>query len=197
MAHKTITILFLTLAVACSSGEGVEPTRVAAAAEAQPTGGEKSEAGGSLEPASDAVGIPNERTPADGLLTGGQVTQEQMTRLAEMGYTTFINLRPAGEDGTGWEEEFAAGQGVTFTRIPVASSSDLNRENVELLSTALAEGTGKAVVYCKSGNRVGALLALKAFWIDGVGAEEAMAFGREAGVTRLEPAVQKIIAAQE
>ena len=86
---------------------------------------------------------------------------------------------------------------MTFTRIPVASSSDLNRENVELLSTALAEGAGKAVVYCKSGNRVGALLALKAFWIDGVGAEEAMAFGREAGVTRLEPAVQKIIAAQE
>jgi len=86
---------------------------------------------------------------------------------------------------------------LSFVRIPVASASDLNRDNAGILDAALTGGTGKAVVYCKSGNRVGALLALKAFWIDGVGAEEAMAFGRQAGVTGLEPAVEKIMTAQE
>jgi uncharacterized protein (TIGR01244 family) len=143
------------------------------------------------------VGIPNERMPAAGLLTGGQVSQEQMTQLVEMGYTTFVNLRSSGEDGTGWEEEFADGLDLTFVRIPVASTDDLNPKNVDLLDSALSTGDGKAVVYCKSGNRVGALLALRAHWVDGLDAEAALALGRASGMTGLEPAVQKMLTAGE
>ena len=72
--------------------------------------------------------------PAEGLLTAGQITPEQMTALAAEGYKTFINLRVADENGTGWEEEFAAEAGVRFERIPVASDDDLSRENVDLLA---------------------------------------------------------------
>ena len=79
----------------------------------------------------------------------------------------------------------------------MGSPDDLTRENARILADTLAAADGKSVVYCKSGNRVGALLALKAHWIDEDGAEEALAFGRAAGLTRMEPVVQKILAEQE
>ena len=110
------------------------------------------------------VKISYGRVPAEGLLTAGQITPEQMTALAAEGYKTFVNLRVADENGTGWEEEFAAEAGVRFERIPVAGDDDLSRENVDLLTRIMAEGSeeGSVVVYCASSNRVGALLALKA-----------------------------------
>ncbi|MFQ5669091.1 MAG: PQQ-binding-like beta-propeller repeat protein [Acidobacteriota bacterium] len=143
----------------------------------------------------DGLNITNMRRPAADLLTGGQLTREQMAALAGMGYTTFVNLRPAIEEGTAWEEEYADRTGLHFLRIPVSGAADLNRENVELLARTLAQARtrGKAAVYCKSGNRAGALLALKAYWMDGMGAEEALQLGQKAGLTRLEPAVKKIL----
>jgi uncharacterized protein (TIGR01244 family) len=202
MSRNLFTLLILASAVACASGEGVDPTPVALAAEAQPAtqtrpAAQTQPAAGAPAGASHVVGLPNERMPAAGLLTGGQVTREQMTELAEMGYSTFVSLRPVSEEGAGWEEEFAASQGMTLVRIPVGSAEDLTRENARILADTLAEADGKAVVYCKSGNRVGALLALKAHWIDEESAEEALAFGRDAGLTRMEPVVQKILAEQE
>ena len=45
-------------------------------------------------------------------------------------------------------------------------------------------------MHCASGNRVGALMALRASQ-NGASAEEAMAAGKAAGLTRLEPVVAK------
>jgi len=190
-------LLCLFAATACGSGEGVAMSPPAASAAGEPAG--ENAAGGPEGAAASPLemAIPNVRMPAEGLVTGGQLTREQITDLADLGYTTFVSLRPAAEDGTGWEEEFAAEHGITFLRIPVASREDLNGANAELLAGALAESDGGAVVYCKSGNRVGALLALKAHWVDGMDGEAALAFGREAGMTRLEPAVEQILAAEE
>ncbi len=141
-----------------------------------------------------ALEIINARRPSAELLTGGQLSEEQMRTLREHGYTHFISLRPRAEDGAGWEEEFAAQEGIDFTRIPVAGRADISVANAELLAEALS-GTGaeKAVVYCKSGNRVGALLALKAHFVDGQDAEKALSFGLEAGLTRLEPMVRETL----
>ena len=204
MSRNLLTLLVLASAVAGVFGEGLDPTPVALAAEAQSATqtqpATQTRPAAQTQPAAGAshvVGLPNERMPAAGLLTGGQVTREQMTELAEMGYSTFVSLRPVSEEGAGWEEEFAAGQGLTLVRIPVGSAEDLTRENARILADTLAEADGKAVVYCQSGNRVGALLALKAHWIDEDGAAEALAFGRDAGLTRLEPAVQAIIEEKE
>jgi len=141
-----------------------------------------------------ALRITNARMPAPGLLTGGQINREQMTALKSLGYRTFITLRPADEAGTGWEEEAARTEGVAFERIPVAGEADVTRANAGRLAAALREaGGGHAVVYCASGNRVGALLALQAHYVDGRGPGEALAFGRDAGLTRLEPKVREML----
>ena len=47
------------------------------------------------------------------------------------------------------------------------------------------------IIHCASGNRVGALLALRANLIQGKSASEALAFGKAAGLTTLEDAVKQ------
>lgn len=140
------------------------------------------------------LGVPNVHEPIPHLLTAGQLSQAQMDALAAAGYTRFISLRLPGEDGAGWEEAFASGQGLDFARVPVSGAEDLTRENVEALDRLLdAAGDAPTVLYCGSANRVGAMLALRAHWLDGAPAEEALELGRAAGMTRLEPAVAQLL----
>lgn len=141
-----------------------------------------------------SLGVPNASEPIPGLITAGQPDQAQLQALAEAGVGTAISLRPAGETGAGWEEAFAGGGSLDFHRVPVAGAPDLSRETVEELDRLLAQaGDGPTVLYCASSNRVGALLALRAHWLQGVPADEALALGREAGLTRLEPAVAELL----
>ncbi len=140
-----------------------------------------------------ALGVPNAREPIPGLVTAGQPTPDQLDGLVATGYTHFVSLRPATESGAGWEEE-RSGANLDFTRIPVSGATDLTRDNVEALDRVLAEAGGApTVLYCASGNRVGALLALRAYWLDGASATDALALGRAAGLTRLEPAVMALL----
>lgn len=141
-----------------------------------------------------ALGVKNGRNPAPGLITGGQLTEEQFRCLAAQGYTTMVSLRPASEEGAGFEEGIAASAGATFHRIAVAGKDGLTRENAVRLHEIL-DGAGEsgAVVYCASGNRVGALFALKAAWVEGKSVEEALGVGRERGMVALEEVVKEML----
>lgn len=144
-----------------------------------------------------ALRVLNAHEPVPGLITAGQLTPEQFAVLADAGYTNLISLRLPEESGTGWEEAFAAGRNVSFSRVPVAGAGGLTRAAVEEIDRLLAEGDGApTVLYCGSANRVGALLALRAHWLGGASPEEALAIGRAAGMTQLEPAVANIMATE-
>jgi hypothetical protein len=52
---------------------------------------------------------------------------------------------------------------------------------------------GGAAVYCGSSNRVGALIALKAFYVDGIPADEALELGKQHGLTRMEAATRRVL----
>lgn len=180
------SLLALSTALACAPGESPEaggaPAEAAATAPA-PT----------LSTAT-ALGVANAREPIPGVIAAGQPTEEQFQALAEAGYVHFVSLRPATERGAGWEEAYAAEHGVDFTRLPIAGAPDLTRDNVETLDRILAATGGEpTVLYCGSSNRVGALLALRAQWLGGVPPQEALELGREAGMTRLEPAVAQLL----
>ncbi|GAB4140305.1 MAG: sulfur transferase domain-containing protein [Planctomycetota bacterium] len=143
---------------------------------------------------SPAPKIENLRHPLPDIWSSGQPTQEQFDQLPAMGIHRVIQLRPASENGTGWEEERARTSGIEFVRIPVAGAEGLTRANVDQLAAALKKPTkGGTLVCCASGNRVGALLALKARWVDGATAEAALELGRAAGVTKLEPKLQELL----
>lgn len=185
MSRNRVMVLLVVLGVSCHAGDD------STGAGSHPSATHESDY--SAEADVMSLGITNVRKPSDRLVTGGQLTQEQMMALQEQGYVNFISLRPVAEEGAGWEEEFAATRELSFTRIPVAGAAGVSREAAERLAEVLGSSDSGAVVYCKSGNRVGALLALKAHFVDGQNPEDALQFGLDAGMTSLEPLVRDLL----
>lgn len=144
------------------------------------------------------LAIPNARVPIEGMLTGGQPTREQLQSAAAAGYRTVINLRPASEEGIlPQEASIVADLGMRYVHLPIAGPADLTKENVTRLDAALGEaGAGPVLFHCASGNRVGALLALRAAWIGGASPEDALRLGKNAGLTRLEAATRERLDAE-
>lgn len=170
---------------------GGEPEQAATPAfEVEPVGPEETESA-DLAAASDL--LRNGVEVEDGLLAGGQPTPEQLQALADAGYRTIINLRTDGEKGN--TDPVAVEElGMSYVSMPIAGAEGLTEENARALSAALDAAEWPVVVHCGSGNRVGALFALEAHYVDGKTAEESIAFGLESGMTRLEPVVRERLA---
>ena len=150
----------------------------------------------SAEAAAEAAALlPAGRAPLPGVITGGQPDPAQLAALAEAGYRTVVDLRVAGEPYPQEEEKAALeALGVEYVSIPVAGPEGLTEENARALAAVLADEDAYPIaIHCASGNRVGALLALEAAWVDGAPAVDALALGRAAGLTGLEPAVRKLL----
>ena len=146
-------------------------------------------------PATELLSIPNARIPVDGVLSGGQPTLEQVEAAADAGFRTVINLRSDREKGFEWEREAVEDLGMSYIAIPVAGDDDLNRETVEQLDAALngAISEGPVLLHCASGNRIGALLALRAAWLYDAEVDAALKYGQENGLTRLEPKIRELL----
>lgn len=138
------------------------------------------------------IPLPNARQVTPDLLTGGQPTEEQLRAAAAAGYKTVINLRPGSEMAGIDESGLVDSLGMDFVSIPIGGSADLTEENARRLDRALAHAKpGPVMIHCASGNRVGALLALRANLIQGQSASEALNLGKAAGLTSLEDAVKE------
>jgi uncharacterized protein (TIGR01244 family) len=131
--------------------------------------------------------------PLPGLVVAGQLTPEQLDGLAAAGFGSFISLRGPEEQGAGWEEEHASAASISFQRLPIAGGDGLTREAAQELARLLEDAGEGTVLYCGSSNRVGALLALKAYFVDGQDRESALELGRAAGMRSLEPRVMDIL----
>jgi uncharacterized protein (TIGR01244 family) len=136
--------------------------------------------------------LRNGRTPFEGdaLLVGGQPTPAQFEQAHELGYKTVINLRRPEEEGN-TEPEQVRGLGMAYLEIPIAGSGDMTEDKARALAEALESAESPVMVHCASGNRVGGLFAMKAYYIDGMSPEEALVVGKAAGMTRLEPTVRE------
>lgn len=143
--------------------------------------------------------IPNARIPIPGVLSGGQPTTEQIAAAGSAGYKTVINLRADAEPGFEWEAAAVKAGGMAYVSIPVAGTAGLTKENVSRLDAALkdAAAKGPVLLHCGSGNRIGALLALRAVWMEGKDPAAALDYGRASGLTGLEPAVKAMIGLAE
>jgi uncharacterized protein (TIGR01244 family) len=127
--------------------------------------------------------------PVDGLRSSGQPGAEQFALAAAAGYVAIIDLRGVNED-RGLDEEAVVDElGLDYVALPVSSSDAISMENAAKLDQILSQYDGPVLVHCGSGNRVGALLALRES-LSGADDEEALAYGKSAGLTRLEPVVR-------
>lgn len=128
------------------------------------------------------------------VVTGGQPSISDLAALKDKGFGTVISLRTEGEDPGYDEAAEAEALGLAYINIPVGVETGLDAVTAQLLRSAINQSHAPALVHCGSGNRVGALYAIAAFQIDGNSLEEALAIGRDAGLTRLEPKVREILA---
>ncbi len=134
--------------------------------------------------------LPNRADPLENVTTSGQPASESLQALAESGYSTVIDLRGAQEDRGIDERSIVEDLGMAYFSLPVNGASGVTFENAEVLDRLLSQVEGPVLIHCGSGNRAGALLALREK-LNGADSEAALALGREAGLTGLEPTVKE------
>ena len=128
--------------------------------------------------------------PVNGISSSGQPDEAAFRVFADSGYSAVIDMRGPDED-RGMENEQATveAMGLDYIAFPIASGAEIDFDKAKELDALLQGIEGPVLLHCGSGNRVGALLALRHSL---KGASD----GREAGLTGLEPLVKKRLGGQ-
>ena len=123
----------------------------------------------------------------------GQPDQEILELARDAGFVAVIDMRTENEDRGLDEAASVDALGMSYLSLPVAGADGTTFENARKLDQMLSDLDGPVLLHCASGNRVGALLALRAS-INGATDEEALAVGKSGGLTRLEGKVKELLA---
>jgi len=124
----------------------------------------------------------------------GQPDEAALRVARDAGVVTVVDMRTAGEDRGLDEQAAVEALGMRYIAFPVASATDINAEKAEAFDSLLRGVEGPVLLHCRTGNRVGAMFALRA-GNQGVDEEAAVEIGRKAGLTSLEKAVREALAA--
>jgi uncharacterized protein (TIGR01244 family) len=149
------------------------------------------------EDAGSISSIKNLKQPSPQILVGGQPSAAQLDTLAELGVKHVINLRPIAELPDFDEAQLASATGMEYHLLPIHGASGLTPANVDALDQLLKKaGQDKIFLHCASGNRVGAMMALRSSQLYGKDPGSAMAIGKAWGLTSLEPEVRRLLSAR-
>ena len=139
----------------------------------------------------DAVVARGTVTPVDGVTSSGQPDQAAFEVFSDSGYVAVIDMRGEKEDRGMQDEESAIKKlGMEYVLLPIEDEDAINFENAAKLDKLIASYDGPVLVHCGSGNRVGALLALRQS-LNGAGDAEAIEYGKDGGLTSLEAVVKE------
>ncbi len=174
MTKRLTLLLCLLLCISCAGADS-----------------QRGKAVSSLHVDLEAVAEAGAVKPVDGITSAGQPNEAQFKVFAANGYTTVIDIRTAGEDRGLDEPALVEALGMEYVTLPIGRD-DITIEKARQLDALLQGREGPVLVHCGSGNRVGALLALKTF--DETGdAELVLEKGRAGGLTRLEGQVKEVM----
>src|SRR5690606_33728588 len=132
--------------------------------------------------------------PTPNIHTGGRITAEDLPALRAAGITHIIDLTPDDETPNFDEATAVRAAGLSYDNLPVAGAGDLSLASVTVFDHLLRGTDGPTLVHCASGNRVGAMAALRAAWLQGADEEAAIAEGRRWGLRSLEGKVREHLA---
>ncbi len=134
----------------------------------------------------------NALIPRENLIVGGQPSIDDLRLLKEQGVESIVNLRQATEPNA-YDEAIVAQQlGFSYYHIPLSDISTFTIEAAQSLKEVLDQNR-PCLVHCATGNRVGALIALVAFWLEGHKAEHAIELGLQSGLTIFQPQVTALM----
>src|SRR5690606_2199210 len=133
-------------------------------------------------------------TPVAGIRSGGRISADDLPTLRAAGIVHVIDLTPDAETPGFDEANAVRAAGLAYDNLPIAGAADLSPASVAAFDQLLRDVEGPALVHCASGNRVGALAALRAAWLQGADEEAAIAEGRRWGLRSLETEVRSSLA---
>jgi uncharacterized protein (TIGR01244 family) len=136
-------------------------------------------------PAADAAAF------IQGVTGHGQPDEQTLEQISAAGYAAVIDLR-GPEENRGLEDERAAveGRGMSYIPLPIVGEGAINYDNASELDRLVAQFDKPVFIHCGSGNRAGALLALRAK-LNGADNETAVEAGLETGLSGLEKVVRQ------
>lgn len=135
--------------------------------------------------------------PAPNQLVAGQPQPHELVAFSHAGVRHVINARTERELEAWDEPRLLDELGMAYHHLPIGGPDDLDRAAIQRFDEILSEiGDEPVLLHCASGNRIGALFALRAAWIDGKDSAEAMEIGRAHGLTRLEGVVREKLGEQ-
>ena len=138
--------------------------------------------------------LPNRKDPLAGITTGGQPNAAQFQAAASAGFKSVIDLRGPNEDRGLDEPAVVAQLGMSYVNLPVEGADGVTYANASALDKLLAKLEQPVLIHCSTGNRAGALLAVRAK-LGGADGETALALGKAAGLKGLQPTVEQKLAA--
>jgi len=119
-------------------------------------------------------------SPVDGMTSSGQPDEAALRVFADSGYAAVIDLRTEGEDRGIDEKAIVEDLGMSYVPLPVGRDG-ITFENAAALDELLGSYDEPVLVHCRSGGRVGALLALRAS-ATGADDDAAIEAGRRGGL---------------
>ncbi|KZC15847.1 hypothetical protein RHOFW510R12_10365 [Rhodanobacter sp. FW510-R12] len=138
------------------------------------------------------AGLSHVAFPAPHRVASGRLQASDIATLRHARIRQVIDLSTDSEKA-GFDEGAAVrAAGIGYRNLPIRGAADLTRANVTQFDRLLRDaGERPTLVHCASGNRVGAMIALRAALVGGQPAKAAVAEGRRWGLKSLEPAVRE------
>jgi len=138
--------------------------------------------------------VKNISHPVANRYVAGQPKASEFSDFAKAGVKHVINLRPPSETPDTNEAAIVTKAGMAYYNVPISGTADMTLENVKLVDKLLGQiGDESVLLHCSSGNRAGAVMALRAAWLKGVSNDEAIAIGKRWGLTRLQSRVERLL----
>ena len=137
----------------------------------------------------DDVLIIGDLQPTDGITSSGQPNASAFEIVAKSGYVAVIDMRGPSENRGLDEKAVVEELGLEYIEFPLVGREAISFANANQLDALLNDIDGPVLLHCGSGNRVGAILALR-HSLQGADDEHAMLYGKSAGLTSLEPVVK-------
>lgn len=110
-------------------------------------------------------------------------SNEQISFIKSHGIESVVDLKSESESSFHDKEEFVK-EGIDYYHFPISNLKDVSFDDLVEFDKKLKSINGKTLIYCMSGNRVGALMALYLSFITGHSKERAFHFGVNIGMTK-------------
>jgi protein tyrosine phosphatase (PTP) superfamily phosphohydrolase (DUF442 family) len=196
-----VSICLLMTLGACGSAQSTEKKTIAKEDRSTKITKPSAEQSEVEEPASQgpsvAVGeapikIPNS-VLYQGYILGGLPNKKQIDQAIESEIETAMSLMGRDEPGISEIGPYAASQGFRYIRFTIAGPKDLTEAMAWEFASTLPLLDKPGIVHSAKGQRVAAIFALKAYFVDEVNAEEALAIGQALGMGEFEGHVRELL----